>query len=295
MDFFQCPWYGMEVIETLFPQAEYELLDSGDGLKLERYGNVVLERPDPQALWHPSKKGWKPHASYTRDEKKGTWQQNSPIPDKWQISFCGLNLFIKPTPFKHTGLFPEQATNWHWMQNLIKKRKDTTKVLNLFAYTGGATLACAQAGAEVVHVDSSKAAITWAKENAQASGLEKHPIRYILEDVRLFVEREIKRGNTYDGILLDPPAFGHGASNELWHIEEHFIPLLENCIKLLSPNPLFLLVNGYAAGYSPIAYANNLETLIHKYGGEIQKGELTIQESDSKRLLPCGIFARWSK
>ncbi len=265
-------------------------------MKLERYGNIVLERPDPQALWHPSKpEAWKPHASYTRDEKKGKWEERLPVPSKWNIAFCGLNMVIKPTPFKHTGLFPEQATNWHWMQSLIKKRKTKVKILNLFAYTGGATLACAQAGAEVVHVDSSKAAITWAKENAQSSGLDAHPIRYILEDVRLFVERELKRGNTYDGILLDPPAFGHGAGNELWRIEEDFIPLLENCIKLLSPDPLFILVNGYAAGYSPIAYANNLEPLIHTHGGSIQKGELTIKESWGDRLLPCGIFARWSK
>lgn len=268
----------------------YELIDSGNEEKLERFGDVVMSRPDPQALWpkaHPEL--WKEAtATYTRGEKEGRWEFKKSIPDSWTIEYGGLKFIIKPTAFKHTGLFPEHKSNWDWIRTFDLKGK---KVLNLFGYTGGATLACAQAGAEVVHIDGSKSAVNWARENAETSGLADKPIRWIIEDVRVFVEREIKRGNKYDGIIMDPPSFGHGANKELWKIEEDFLPLVENCKKILTESPTFFLINGYAAGYSPIAYANNLLDL----GGTIEKGELTIQEKDGGRLLPCGIFARWKK
>ncbi len=276
---------------------EYELIDSGDGEKLEKFGSVVLSRPDPQALWRKnlSDTEWKKaDAFFTRTETVGEWRYKNDKLEKWPINFGGLKFWIKPTAFKHTGLFPEQMVNWDWMRDLIKGKKDID-VLNLFGYTGGASLACAQAGAKVVHVDGSKSAITWARENAELSGIADKPIRWILEDARVFVGREVKRGNKYDAILMDPPAFGHGANKELWKIEEDFLPLVEDCFKLLKDQPLFFLINGYSAGYSAIAYKNVLENLVKKYGGSIEIGELTLEEKESKRALPCGIFARWKK
>lgn len=269
----------------------YELLDSGNEEKLERFGEVVFSRPDPQALWEKKNPDlWKTaDATYTRDQKEGKWIFKNKIPESWNVEYAGLSFIIKPTAFKHTGLFPEHASNWEWLRKVTPAGGE---VLNLFGYTGGATLACAQAGAKVVHVDGSKSAVTWARENAELSKLADKPIRWIVEDVRVFVEREIKRGRKYDGIIMDPPSFGHGANKELWKIEHDFLPLIENCKKLLSDSPSFFLINGYAAGYSPIAYANNLLDL---KGGSIEKGELTIQEKDGGRLLPCGIFARWKK
>ncbi len=295
--------------------ADYALLDSGEGEKLERFGTVVLSRPDPQAVWSKrlSTAEWKKaDGHFSREESGGKWSLKPQVLARWEISYGGLTFWIKPTAFKHTGLFPEQAVNWSWMAHSIKeRRKEVTsndehvEVLNLFGYTGGATLACAQAGAKVVHIDSSKAAVAWARENAEASGLADVPIRWIVEDARLFVEREIKRGRRYQGIIMDPPAFGHGVDSELWRIEEHFLPLVEQCKKLLADKPLFFLINGYSAGYSAVAYENMLLDLKTKYGGEIEIGELTIRESGKKedgnigkespaRLLPAGIFARWS-
>lgn len=288
------------------PTSDYELLDSGEGEKLERFGSHILSRPDPQALWQkrlPATEWKKAEAYFNRDESGAEWTYKSGKSlEKWSIDFGGLKMWIKPTAFKHTGLFPEQAANWEWMREKIKNHKEI-EVLNLFGYTGGATLACAQAGAKVVHIDSSKAAVTWARDNAELSGLADKPIRWIIEDARTFVEREIRRGRTYDAIIMDPPAFGHGPESELWKIEEHFLALVENCKKLLKPDPLFFLINGYSAGYSAIAYKNNLLSLVEKSGGVIEIGELTIQESRIKnqesnaqgRLLPCGIFARWCK
>ncbi len=277
---------------------DYELLDSGEGEKLERFGEVVLSRPDPQALWRKLKpEEWKSaHATFSRDGKEGSWNIKKGTPEKWNIDFSGLKLTIKPTAFKHTGLFPEQSTNWDWTKRVIaNNEKKDLEILNLFGYTGGASLICAQAGAKVVHVDSSKAAITWGKENAELSGLADKPIRWILDDTRVFVEREIKRGRKYDGIIMDPPAFGHGANNELWKIEEDFLALVEDCMKLLSDIPAFFLINGYSAGYSALAYKNNLLDLEKKFGGRVEVGELVIEETESKRLLPAGIFARWEK
>ena len=276
-------------------KSGYELLDSGDGEKIERFGDVVLARPDPQALWrkHLPEADWKKADAYfTRTEAAGDWKYKNGKLEKWQIEHGGLKLWIKPTAFKHTGVFPEQVANWDWVRDVLKGNEGAD-VLNLFGYTGGASLACAQAGAKVVHIDGSKSAVAWARENAELSGLTEKPIRWILEDARVFVGREVKRGNKYDGIIMDPPAFGHGANKELWKIEEDFLPLVEDCIKLLKDKPLFFLINGYSAGYSAIAYRNVLQVLVEKFGGSIEIGELTLEETGTKRLLPCGIFARW--
>jgi len=301
------------------PVKDYELLDSGEGEKLERFGDVTLVRPDPQALWPkrlPESEWKKADGVFSREGKNGEWKLKKSVPEKWQISFGPLKFLTRPSSFKHVGIFPEQDSNWKWLNRKIGDRSlelgassnsksltpNSIEVLNLFGYTGAATLACAHAGAKVVHVDGSKAAIGWARENAELSGLGDKPIRWILDDARTFVKREVKRGRKYAGIVMDPPAFGHGPKNELWKIEDHFLPLIEDCMKLLSDKPLFFLINGYSAGYSAIAYENNLLQLKKKFGGEIEMGELAIQESGSEnlesgkssRLLPCGIFARWS-
>ncbi len=290
------------MIDITKPQPDYELLDSGEGEKLERFGSYVLRRPDPQALWPKtlSPKEWaEAHASFVRSGNAGKWDFRKDVPKLWNIEFGGLKLKISPTPFKHTGLFPEQLPNWQWTQKLVESRKSKVEgeiqILNLFGYTGGATLAAAQAGASVVHVDASKSAIAWARENAELSGLTNKPIRWILEDAHSFVKKELKRGKKYDGIIMDPPAFGHGPDGEMWRIEESFIQFLEDVKQLLSDKPLFFLVNGYAAGYSSTAYKQNIGDLITKFGGSIEDGELAIEEKDSGRLLPCGIFARWQK
>jgi 23S rRNA (cytosine1962-C5)-methyltransferase len=280
------------------PTKDYELLDSGGEEKLERYGGVVLARPDPQALWEKnlSEGEWKKaQGRYVRGGKEGEWLTNGGgLPKEWGIEFGGLQFLIRPTSFKHTGLFPEQLSNWEWLGDILRK-KEKPNVLNLFAYTGGATLAAARAGAMVTHVDASKTAVAWAKENAELSGLAETPIRWLVEDVVTFVKREIKRGKRYDGIIMDPPAFGHGPKDELWKIEEDFMELVRLCGELLSDEPLFFLVSGYAAGYSPLAFAYNLEQFRKKFGGEITFGDVTIEEKGSGRLLPCGIFARWSR
>ncbi|MFA6227342.1 MAG: class I SAM-dependent methyltransferase [Candidatus Paceibacterota bacterium] len=276
---------------------DYELIDSGNGEKLERYGKYVLRRPDPQALWKKllPESDWKGANAffYANPDKKG-WKKEKDMLGEWQIAFGDLKFNIKPTAFKHTGVFPEQKPNWDWTSEIIKKAGRSVKVLNLFGYTGGATLACLSAGAEVVHVDGSTSAISWAKENAELSGLDKKPVRWILDDARKFVIREMKRGNKYDGIIMDPPSFGRGGKGELWKIEENFLDLLDNCAKILSDKPLFFLINGYASGYSSAAYKNALAHVVQGFGGEMEYGELTIEEGKSGRLLPCGIFARWN-
>jgi|SRR6185503_7772453 len=282
---------------TLITQGipDYELLDAGDGEKLERYGSVVLSRPDPQALWskeHPQAFWDKADGRYVRSGSTGKWETKPNFPTEWEIGINNLRFFIRATSFKHTGLFPEQVSNWTWSQDLIKKSSKPVNVLNLFGYTGAASLAAVQAGANVVHLDASKTAVSWARENANLSGLGEAPIRWIVEDVLSFVRREIKRGNTYDAIIMDPPSFGHGPGDELWKIEEDFTTLISLCKKLLSSDPLFFLINGYAAGYSSLAFAYNLSSL---EGGVIEHGDLTIAQSGSDRLLPCGIFARWKK
>lgn len=292
------------MLDITQPQKEYELIDSGEGEKLERFGSFVLRRPDPQALWNKklAPKVWSDaHASFIRSGNSGKWQFKEGVPKEWNISYNELVFAISPTPFKHTGIFPEQIVNWKWTEERIKnyelgiKNGEPIQILNLFGYTGGATLACAKAGAHVCHVDASKSSITWARENAKLSGLENAPIRWILDDAYEFVRKEIKRGKKYDGIIMDPPAFGHGPNGEMWRIEESLIPFLEDTKKLLSDSPLFFLVNGYASGYSSVAYRQNITDLVEKYGGTIEDGELAIEEKGSGRLLPSGIFARWAK
>lgn len=298
------------------PSADYELLDSGEGEKLERFGQTVLSRPDPQALWHKSldAAAWKRADGHF----SGDWRLKPYVQAKWEISFAGLKLWVRPSSFKHVGLFPEQESNWKWMQELVGSDgpgsggpgsdgpASAPEVLNLFGYTGGATLSCAKAGAKVVHVDGSKAAMGWARENAELSGLAEKPVRWILDDARAFVRREAKRGRRYDGIVMDPPAFGHGPGGELWKIEEHLLPLIDDCMQILKDEPLFFLINGYSAGYSALAYENALLPLARRAGGKIEAGELSIEESGpegqriggqsiGERLLPAGIFARWSK
>lgn len=292
------------------PEKEYELLDSGEGEKLERYGAVILARPDPQALWRkktPAK--WAEAAaifSRTDNAAEARWNINSSVPERWPVSVAGLSFWVKPTPFKHTGLFPEQSENWKWISKIISQHPSLdkeggesgepgggVKILNLFGYTGGATLAAAKAGAEVVHVDGSRAAITWARDNAELCGLKDAPIRWMLDDVLTFVRREVRRGHTYDGIIMDPPSFGRGPKREVWKIEEHLTELLELSKKLLSPKPLFVLINGYASGYSALSYGNSLSDLMNDKTGMVEIGELTIKELSGGRLLPAGIFARW--
>ncbi|HVV38815.1 MAG TPA: class I SAM-dependent methyltransferase [Candidatus Paceibacterota bacterium] len=278
------------------PSVGYELLDSGGEEKLERFGNVILRRPDPQALWEKGSNHevWgKAEGTFVREGGEGKWTLKSSVPKEWLIKLDGLSFLIRPTSFKHTGVFPEQLSNWEWTKETIHNAGREVSVLNLFGYTGGATLAAAQAGASVTHVDASKTAVAWARENAAASGLADKPIRWITEDVLVFVKREIKRGTKYDAIIMDPPAFGHGPGGELWKIEDDLLPLIELCSHLLSDKPLFIVMNGYAAGYSPLAFAYNLEPFTRKLGGEIEYGDLMIQEAKGERSLPCGIFARW--
>jgi 23S rRNA (cytosine1962-C5)-methyltransferase len=278
-------------------QKDYQLLDSGNGEKLEQYGSYVLRRPDPEALWEKSKNElWNNvDLQFIRNGTKTKWVSKDGTPKNWDISFGYLNFSIRPTSFKHTGLFPEQLPNWQWTENIIKKENRKISVLNLFGYTGGATLACAKAGAEVCHVDGSKTAVEWARINAELSGLKDAPIRWIVDDVLVFLKREIKRGRKYDAIIMDPPSFGHGPKDELWKIEEHFLLLMKLFKEILSDDPLFIIINGYTAGYSAIAYENNLKDIMKEYKGQIEIGELTIEETGGERLLPCGIFARWSK
>ncbi len=287
----------MERITLITHSAQgYELLDSGDGEKLERYGPVTLARPDPQALWEKitlSASWFGADGRYFRVGNRGEWKTKQSLPKEWSIPFGGLKLLIRPTSFKHTGLFPEQLPNWQWMSEAIIEAGHSISILNLFAYTGGATLACAKAGAKVIHVDASKKAVEWARENARLTGVEEDSVRWIVEDAMLFVRRELKRGNKYSAIIMDPPAFGHGPKDELWKIEEDLLELISLCKQLLSDDPLFFLINGYAAGYSPLVFAYNLAPLLQSIGGSIEYGDLTIEERGGGRLLPCGIFARW--
>ncbi len=283
-------------------EKDYELIDAGMGQKLERYGPYIFLRPDPEALWQRSQSSdmWNnADLVFVRKGTRTKWNIKEGVPKNWTIELGGLTFRIAPSSFKHTGLFPEQLPNWQWTEEVIKKNqglyKRPIKVLNLFAYTGGATLAAAKAGAEVCHVDGSKTAVAWARDNAALSGLQDKPIRWIVEDCILFLKREIKRGNRYDAIIMDPPSFGHGPKDELWKIEEHFLELMKLCKGILTDDPLFILINGYTAGYSPIAYQNNLNDMMEGKKGSIEIGELTIEQSGSDKLLPCGIFARWQR
>jgi len=275
---------------------DYELIDVGDGAKLERFGSTIFLRPDPQALFtRAGDERWnKPDAIYLPGKNGGSWRFGKEIPDDISITLEGVTFGLKLSSFKHTGVFPEQMSNWAWLREMVNKSKDQLSVLNLFGYTGGASIALAQAGAKVTHVDSSRGAITSASVNASLSGLSSTAIRWMREDVRAFVSRELRRGNTYDAIVMDPPVFGHGAKGESWHVETDMVPLLRDIEKLLSPKASFLLLNGYASGFTSLAYGELLSEIQAKHSGVVERGELAI-EATSGRVLPAGIFARWSK
>ena len=277
---------------------EYEILDMADGEKLERWKDIVLVRPDPQIIWKqksfPAK--WKEaNARYVRSSTGGgNWEYTKKVPEVWQVHYKNLTFNLKPMGFKHTGLFPEQAVNWDWMMDKIKKQNRPIKVLNLFAYTGGATVACLAAGASVCHVDSSKGMVSWAKENVSASGLQDKSVRYIVDDVVKFVSREIRRQNTYDAIIMDPPSYGRGTNGEVWKFEENVEELVELCSKILSDNPLFFLINSYTTGISSTVLTNILEMHVqNKHKGILKAGEVGLPMKKSDLILPGGMFGRW--
>lgn len=278
---------------------DYRLIDSAEGEKLEYWGDYLLRRPDPQAVWteKSEKTLWnQTDAWYHRSNKGGgSWQFfNKKLPQRWTINYRDLTFHIKPMGFKHTGLFPEQAVNWDWFSALIKNAGRPIRILNLFAYTGGATVAALAAGASVVHVDASKGMVTWAKENVVSSGLGDKEIRYIVDDVKKFVQREIRRGREYEAVIMDPPSYGRGPSGEVWKIEEELYPLILDCMKILSPNPLFFLINSYTTGLSAAILNNVLTmTLKKRYGGIVSSDEIGLPMQSSGLILPCGISGRW--
>ena len=263
--------------------SDYALIDCANGEKLEKWGSFTLVRPDPQIIWpHRSKSGG------------GSWEYNKKLPGAWQIKYKNLTFNVKPMGFKHTGIFPEQAVNWDFIDEKIKNANRDIKVLNLFAYTGGATVAAAKAGASVVHVDAAKGMVLWAKENAVSSGLADAPIRYIVDDVIKFVCREIRRGNKYDAIIMDPPTYGRGPNGEVWKFEDELYPLIEKCMSLLSDNPLFMIVNSYTSNVSSTVVKNVLELSAKaKFGGYVTTDEIAIPVKNSGICLPCGAATRW--
>ena len=276
---------------------DYEVLDTSCGEKLERWGDYYLVRPDPQVLWQTPKKlkQWKkPNGHYHRSSKGGGQWEFFDLPKTWDIRYRELIFHLQPFSFKHTGVCPEQAVNWDWFSDKIRKAGRPVKVLNLFAYTGGATLAAAAAGAAVTHVDASKGMVNWAKENAQACGLKDKPIRWLVDDCVKFVEREIRRGNHYDGIIMDPPSYGRGPKGEIWKIEEKIFPLVQLCTKILSKNPLFFLINSYTTGLQPAVLSYMLGTEVKsKFGGKVTADEIGLPVSSNGLVLPCGASGRW--
>ncbi len=276
---------------------DYELLDSGEGKRLERFGEYFLIRPDPQVIWKPSL----PTAEWQKADvvfektsgEKGAWKKNKNVPESWKVSYQGLTFLIKLSPFKHTGIFPEQVAHWEWVAPLIENRGGAN-ILNLFGYTGAASLVAAKAGAKVTHVDASFPTIGWARENQKLSGLDNKPIRWILDDCLKFCQREVKRGVKYDGIIMDPPVYGHGPKGEVWDFNRSFPELMEACKKILSGTPLFFVVNAYAISSSSITLENVLRDYLNDLGGEFESGELALKDKSGK-LLSTGIFARWSK
>ncbi len=278
--------------------VDYELLDASDGERLERWGEFILIRPDPQVVWttpktHPM---WKrAHAHYHRSNSGGGhWETLRPLPDSWQIGWEGLRFNLKPMGFKHTGLFPEQAVNWEDMAAQIRAAGRPVKVLNLFGYTGGATLACVAAGAHVTHVDASRGMVSWGRENAVESGLADRPMRWLVDDCGKFVQREMRRGNKYDAILMDPPSYGRGPNGEVWKLEDQIYPLVRDCVSLLSDTPLFFYINSYTTGLSPSVMRYILHTLIPPaLGGTVDADEIGLPVTASGQVLPCGSTARW--
>ena len=277
---------------------DYAIIDAGGGDKFERGGTVTLLRPDPQAVWTMDARAYeRADAVYHRSSSGGGhWEYKRTLPEQWTIAYRDLRFIVRPTGFKHTGLFPEQAVNWDWMRERITEFQNRTgkpaKVLNLFAYTGGATCACAKAGAEVVHVDAAKGMVAWAKDNAAASGLGSAPIRYIVDDCVKFVKREIRRGNHYDGILMDPPSYGRGPTGEMWKIEDDLYPLVALCTELLSPDPCFFLINSYTTGLAPTVLSNVLKLAMN--GGTAEADEIGLPIARGGLILPCGASGRWT-
>lgn len=277
---------------------DYELLDCGDGEKLERWGRQILVRPDPQAIWEAPRRSsaWQnPDARYLRSNTGGGHWERRKLPEQWTVQYGELTFNVKPMNFKHTGLFPEQAVNWDFVMEKIRRAGRPIQVLNLFAYTGGATVACAAAGASVCHVDAAKGMVAWAKENARSSGLADAPIRWIVDDCAKFVEREIRRGRRYDAIIMDPPSYGRGPSGEVWRLEENLYPFVELVSGVLSDDPLFIVLNSYTTGLAPSVLTYILETLISKrFGGHTVSDELGLPVTQSGLVLPCGATGRWT-
>lgn len=279
---------------------DYELVDCSDGERLERWGNIILIRPDPQIIWSSDKKNplWRnAHARYHRSNKGGgSWEMYKKVPDSWSIGFKNLIFNVKPMGFKHTGVFPEQAVNWDWAQKKINSENRPLNILNLFGYTGCATLACMDAGAKVCHVDASKGMVNWAKENAQASKIADKPVRWLVDDCVKFVQREIRRGNKYDGIIMDPPSYGRGPGGEVWKIEDKLYSFLELCIQVLSDNPSFLILNSYTTGLSPAVMEYLLNVLfVSRFGGKVTSDEIGLKVTESGLCLPCGSTVIWEK
>ena len=277
---------------------DYQVIDTSSGEKLEKWGNYILLRPDPQVIWKTPRKNpsWKRiNAHYHRSPKGGGEWEFFDLPNEWTISYRELTFRLKPFSFKHTGLFPEQAVNWDWMSDKIRNAGRPIKALNLFAYTGGATLAMAHAGASVTHVDASKGMVTWAKENAQASHLEDKPIRWLVDDCKKFVEREIRRGNHYDAILMDPPSYGRGPKGEIWKMEDSIYEFLELSAKLLSDKPLFFVINSYTTGLASAVLKYLLSTVLKDRKGTIQADEIGLPVKETSLVLPCGACGRWSE
>ncbi|MDD2362995.1 MAG: class I SAM-dependent methyltransferase [Oscillospiraceae bacterium] len=279
---------------------DYELIDTSQGERLERWGDIRLIRPDPQIIWSTksSEKLWRSaHARYHRSQTGGgSWEMMRPLPDSWQICYGSLKFNLKPMGFKHTGLFPEQAVNWDWMADTIRCADRPIKVLNLFGYTGAATLACVSAGAHVTHVDASKGMVAWGRENAVSTGLADKPMRWIVDDCSKFVQREQRRGNRYDAIVMDPPSYGRGPGGEVWKLEEQVFPLLKQCAALLSNDPLFFMVNSYTTGLSPSVMGYMLDTILTpKLKGKTTADEIGLPVTQSGLILPCGSTAFWSR
>lgn len=275
---------------------DYEVLDTGNGEKLERWGDYLLVRPDPQVIWNSPRRhpGWsKKNGHYHRSSKGGGEWEFFNLPQEWSIHYRDLTFRLKPFSFKHTGLFPEQAVNWDWFSDIIRKSGRPLKVLNLFAYTGGATLSAAKAGASVTHVDASKGMVSWAKENAAASGLSDAPIRWLVDDCVKFVEREIRRGNHYDAIIMDPPSYGRGPKGEIWKIEESIHPLVKLCAQLLVDRPLFFLINSYTTGLQPAVLSYLIGTELKRFPGKVTADEIGLPVSSNGLTLPCGASGRF--
>ena len=279
---------------------DYELIDTSDGERLERWGDIILIRPDPQIIWSTGRKNplWRnAHARYHRSNKGGGhWETYRKVPDRWTINYDQLVFNIKPMGFKHTGVFPEQAVNWDFAAGKIRNENRPLKVLNLFGYTGCATLSCMKAGAMVCHVDASKGMVQWARENAQSSGIADLPVRWLVDDCVKFVQREIRRGNRYDGIIMDPPSYGRGPGGEVWKLEEQLFPLVDLCRQVLSDDPVFFILNSYTTGLSPAVMEYLLGVQLRQsFGGSVSSDEIGLRVTDTGLVLPCGSTAIWEK